>query len=248
MSRTNRILLAVVVVAGAICGFYFLALAPKREEIAKLDADIAAVQAEVDSARDTLAAHERARASYPRTYALLARLGKAVPADDDVRSLLVQIESAAERSGVDFQKIEVGTGASVGTTQPATEAGDELAPAPGSVPVAGGALSAMPFSFTFNGSYFELSEFLARLERFVTVTNRRIDATGRLLRLESVEIQPGAAGFPAMQAEVGAATYLVPPPEAVEGAPEPSAGTPAAPSNSGGNSATTTATVTGGAP
>jgi hypothetical protein len=90
------------------------------------------------------------------------------------------------------------------------------------VPVAGGALSAMPFSFTFNGSYFDLSTFLARVEHFVTEHNKRLDATGRLLRLESVSIAPGPTGFPTMQAQIGAATYVVPPVEGVPGAPTPS--------------------------
>ena len=52
----------------------------------------------------------------------------------------------------------------------------------------------------------------------MTVNNQRLDATGRLLRLESVSIAPSTAGFPHMQAEIGAATYLVPPVEAVTGA------------------------------
>jgi Tfp pilus assembly protein PilO len=220
MTRTNKILLAAVVAAAAISAFYFLALAPKREEIAKLDADIAAKVAEVEQARVTLATYEKAKASYKKNYATLARLGKALPADDDVRSLLVQLEGAADRSGVDFSKIELGT---AGTgAQPAqadvAPAPGELASAPGTVPVAGGVLSAMPFNFTFGGSYFDLSAFFSRLEHFVTVNNERLDATGRLLRLESVQITPAPTGFPDMQAQIAAATYVVPPVQGVPGA------------------------------
>ena len=89
---------------------------------------------------------------------------------------------------------------------------------PGAVPIANGALSAMPFNLTFTGSYFDLSTFLARLEHFVTVNNRRMNATGRLLRLESVAITPAASGFPDMQAQIAAATYMVPPVQGVEAA------------------------------
>jgi hypothetical protein len=202
MTRTNKILLAVVVTVGAMCAFYFLALAPKREEIAKLDADVAAKVAEVEQARATLATYERAKATYKSNYATLARLGKALPPDDDVRSLLVQLESAADRSGVDFAKIELGsaaTGAQPATADTAPAQG-ELAPPPGTVPVAGGALSAMPFNFTFTGGFFDLSTFFSRLEHFVTVNNKRLDATGRLLRLESIQVTPATTGFPNMQA------------------------------------------------
>lgn len=221
MTRTNKILLAVVAVVGATCAFYFLALGPKRDEIAKLDTEIAAKTAEMEQARATLAQYEDAKATYKKNYETLARLGKAIPADDDVSSLLVQLESAAERSGVDFQKVELTSASGAAAGQKSTPAAGELAPPPGTVPVAGGVLSAMPFSFGFTGSYFDLNAFFGRLEHFVALNNRRLDATGRLLRLESVSITPGAVGFPQMKAEINAATYLVPPVEGVSEAPAP---------------------------
>ena len=112
-------------------------------------------------------------------------------------------------------------------------------------------MSAMPFSFTFNGSFFDLSNFLARLERFVTVSNDKIDVHGRLLRLESLQLEPSATGFPKMQAEIGAATYIVPPTEAVAegGAPDAqrAAGTDPGTPDDGSTPSTTTATVSGAA-
>jgi Tfp pilus assembly protein PilO len=249
MTRTNKLLLAVVAVCAAACGFYFLALAPQREEIVRLDDAIATKAAEIEAAKGQLVTYEKAKASYKRTYATLARLGKAVPADDDVRSLLVQLEGAADRSGVDFEKVELGTGLGGASSAPASESkpAEGPAPAPGAVPVAGGVLTAMPFNFTFTGGYFDLSTFLARLERFVTVNNRRLDATGRLLRLESVSITPAPAGFPHMQAQINAATYLVPPVDGVAGAAKPAApaadgATPAREGNTTTASANTGAT------
>jgi Tfp pilus assembly protein PilO len=226
MTRKNSILLSVVALVAAVAAFYFLVLSPKREEIAKLDTDIAAQEAAVEQARLTLAGYEEAKASYKRNYATLARLGKAVPADDDVRSLMVQLESTADRSGVVFQKIELSNGLSgAASGEPTPAAAGELASAPGTIPVAGGAMSAMPFSFTFTGSYFDLSAFFARLEHFVSLNNKRLDSTGRLLRLESVSITPSNVGFPDMAAEINAATYLVPPvqgvSEAAPAAPQP---------------------------
>jgi Tfp pilus assembly protein PilO len=236
VTRTNKILLAVAAVGLAVGAFYFLALAPQREEIAKLDTDVAAKEAELAQAQLTLVGYEQARKTYKANYTTLARLGKAVPVDDDVQSLMVQLESAAERSGVDFEKIELGTGlagASGGTPAPGDEqsTSGELAAAPGAVPVAGGAMSAMPFSFTFNGSYFDLSSFMTRLEHFVTVNNERVNATGRLLRLESVSIAPSPAGFPQMQAQIGAATYVVPPVEPVSADASAAPSTPSDPSS-----------------
>jgi Tfp pilus assembly protein PilO len=248
MTRKNSILLSVVALVAAVAAFYFLVLSPKREEIAKLDKDIAAQEAAVEQARLTLAGYEEAKASYKRNYATLARLGKAVPADDDVRSLMVQLESTADRSGVDFQKIELSSGlggdAPTAAAAPADSGGTELAAAPGTVPVAGGVLSAMPFSFTFTGSYFDLSAFFARLEHFVSLQNRRLDATGRLLRLESISISPSTIGFPDMEAEINAASYLVPPVQGVEGA---APATPPAEGTTQATQSTTTASAPNGA-
>ena len=240
MTRSNKILIAVVALGLAAAGFFFLVLGPKRDEIATLDGEIATKQAEVAQAQQTLATYEGARKTYKANYTTLARLGKAVPADDDVRSLMVQLEASAEVTGVDFQGIELGSGlggaTDTGTTAPAA---GELAPAPGSVKVAGGALSAMPFSFKFTGGYFDLNTFFAKLEHYVTVNNAKLDATGRLLRLETVSIKPSTLGFPNMSAEVGAATYVVPPVEGIPGVAVPNAGstpsTPAAPSTTTAN-------------
>jgi len=250
MTRTNKLLLTLVALAAATAAFWFLVLSPKRAEVTKLDTEIATKSAEIEQARVTLAGYEQAKAGYKRNYTTLARLGKAVPADDDVRSLLVQIEATADRSGVDFEKIELGAGLAAAEGAPTqaetTEPADgELAAAPGAVPVAGGVLSAMPFTFSFSGSYFDLSAFLARLEHFVTVQNDRLDATGRLLRLESVALQPASTGFPTMTAEINAATYLVPPVEAVPGAAAPA--TPPAGGAAPTDSTTTTASATTGA-
>jgi Tfp pilus assembly protein PilO len=245
MTRSNQILLSVVALGAAIAAFYFFALSPQREEVAALDTQIAEQEAAVEQARLTLAGYEEAKGSYKRNYATLARLGKAVPADDDVQSMMVQLESTADRSGVSFEKIELtsGLGGDSGSDDSEPAAG-ELAAAPGTVPVAGGVLSAMPFSFSFTGSYFDLTAFFARLEHFVSLNNSKLDSTGRLLRLESVTIGPSAVGFPDMQAQISAATYLVPP---VEGVTEGSA-----PSNAqsvdtapGTTPPTTTAATTG---
>jgi Tfp pilus assembly protein PilO len=247
MTRSNKILIAVVALGLAAAGFYFLILGPKRDEIAKLDGDIAAKQAEVAQAQQTLAAYEGARKTYKANYTTLARLGKAVPVDDDVRSLMVQLEDSAKGTGVDFESIELGSGlggTSSSETTPAKTATDELAPAPGSVKVAGGSLSAMPFNFKFTGGYFDLNTFFAKLEHYVTLNNAKLDATGRLLRLETVSITPSSAGFPDMQAQIGAATYVVPPVKGIPGVAVPNTAqnastTPSTPSTESASSTTT---------
>ena len=243
MTRTNQLLLVLVVLTAAVSAFWVFALAPKREEAVRIGEQIAAKETELAETRRLVAIYEQARADYPANYATVARLGKAVPADDDVRSLMIQVASAARRTGVDFELIDVGKGA----VASGSDAEKSAATIPGAIASAGG-FSTLPMSLAFEGSYFELSSFLTRLERFVTVSNRRIDATGRLLLLQSISLAPDTASG-TVRAQINASSYLVPPAEAVgagAGTDVTSPGAPGAePAGSGATSGTTTATISG---
>ena len=246
MTRSPKILIPAVLAVAAVAAFYFLALSPKREDAARLDKEIASKQTAFDQARAQLATYEKAQANYKANYTTLTRLGKAVPADDDVRSLLVQLNEAADRSKVDFHKIEIGA---PGATEPNAGTSGALAPAPGSVQVGSAGFSAMPFSFGFEGSFFRLSDFFNRLEDFVTVKNKEIDVTGRLLLMGSISVTP-KDDLNHLSAQIGAATYLVPPAAGIEGATptSPTGGSQGAtPPADGGTTVTppTTATITG---
>src|SRR5688572_24261832 len=195
-----------------------MVLSPKREEATKLTKQITSQQAELTQARAQAASYEKARANYKKNYTTLTRLGKAVPADDDIRSLLVQLNDAADRSKVDFHAINIGgAGAAAETEKTDAAATTELAPPPGSVLIGSAGFSAMPFSFGFEGSFFRLSDFFNRLEDFVTVENEKIDVTGRLLLVGSVSVTP-SQDSKELSAQVGAASYLVPELTGVEGA------------------------------
>jgi hypothetical protein len=248
VTRSPKILIPALAAVAAVAAFYFLALAPQRVESAKLDRDIAAKQAELEQSRSQAAAYELARANYKTNYTTLTRLGKAVPADDDVRSLLVQLSGSAQRAKVDFHSITVGDGAAGSDADDQAKTSTGLAPAPGTVPVGSAGFSAMPFSFKFEGSFFRLSDFFNRLEDFVTVENKDIDVTGRLLLLGSISVT-AEEDLRHLTAQIGAASYLVPPAEGIEGAtPAGPAGTiqDAAPSDGGASATpTTSATITG---
>ena len=244
MTRSPKTVIPALAAVVAVAAFYFLLLSPKREEAVKLDADIATQQGKLDNSRTQLAAYEKTRANYKTNYTTLTRLGKAVPADDDVRSLLVQINAAATRSKVDFHSINIGA---AGSASKAAAGSGGLAPPPGTVAVGSAGFSAMPFSFAFEGSFFRLSDFFDRLDKFVTVTNKDIDVTGRLLLLGSISVTP-KDDLKHLSAQIGAASYLVPPAQGIEGATptSPTGGAQSSTPPESGTSATpTTATITG---
>ena len=108
----------------------------------------------------------------------------------------------------------------------------------------------MPFTFSFRGTFANLSQFFARMERFVTLRNKQMNVTGRLLRLETLDLQVDTAGFPNIRAQIGASSYLVPETQGLTAGATPqgpAATTPAAtPAPAGGPAVPTTpATVTG---
>ena len=206
MSRTYQILIAGVLALVAVGGYWKMVIAPKRAAIVKLDQQIATHEAELAQTQSLIVTYQGARDAYETNYATFVRLGKAVPTDDDTRSLVVQLDAAAKRSAVDFSTINVnGGGAAGGSTASA-------AIIPGAVNA--GSFSAMPFTFSFDGTFATLGNFFSRLERFVSVNGDKISVSGRLLRLESIQLQPGEGGWPSLTAQVGASSYIVPVAEA----------------------------------
>ena len=211
MSRRNTMLLAAVAAIALVGAYWMLALAPKREEAAGLSKSIATEQGKLTAAEAELATYEQAKSSYRANYSLVARLGKAVPADDDVRSLMVQLNSAAGKSKVDFRAITVGGGASAAPAAPSGAATTPAAVAPpGSSPVGTAGFAQMPFTFSFKGSFFKLGGFFRRLDRFVAVNQQRLDVTGRLMVLNSISLAPDESGFPKIRATVAATTFILP--------------------------------------
>jgi len=246
VTNNKTLLIAVVAAAAATAAFWFLALSPKREEAAALETKIAAKQTELQTAQQTLAGYEKAKSRYRTNYASVVRLGKAVPKDDDTRSLLVQLDAEAGGTGVDFRTVEIGT-----ATAAAPADGTTTTPLPpGAVSVGTAGFAAMPFTFSFRGRFDNLTQFFARMERSVTLRNEQLSVTGRLLRLESIDLQVDETGFPNIRAQIGANSYLVPETQGLTAGATPqgpAAATPAAtPAPAGGTTATTTtATVTG---
>lgn len=127
MTGRDRIVVIVIAAALVLGGFWFLALAPKRKEASKLSAQVATQEQRLTDARTQVVAAEQAKARYESDYAAVAALGQAVPADDDVASLIVQVDTAAEREGVSFRSLALD--ASGSAQQPSAPAPAPAAPA-----------------------------------------------------------------------------------------------------------------------
>ncbi len=225
----------VVAVVVAIAGSWLMVIQPKRDQAAKLGAQVKAAQAQLDGVRAQIAAGEAAKNSFASNYTELASLGEAVPADDNVPSLIYQLQGAASAAQVDFRGLLL-TPSGATSTPPATGAANQASTAtlPPGAAVGPAGFPIEPFSFTFRGNFFHLADFFNRLEQFVVANNDHVSVSGRLMTLNSISLGPAPKGFPEIQASISATTYLVPASQGLMGG-----ASPAGPASSGSQAAST---------
>jgi hypothetical protein len=219
-SRDRSVILGVLAVA-AIVAMWLMVIQPKRDQAAKLGSKVTSVQSQLASARTEVAAGEASRTTFEGQYAELARLGEAVPQDDDVPSLIVQLQSAANGADVDFRSLQLTPSGSspVSTTSTSQSVTAQLPPG-AAVGPAGFPME--PFTFTFQGNFFHLAKFFRRLQSFVVATNKHVSVSGRLMTLNAISFNPGPSGFPQISASISATTYLVPASQGTENGATPS--------------------------
>jgi Tfp pilus assembly protein PilO len=214
--RDRKILLALIPLA-LVAAYWFLLLAPKRQEATSIQSQLTQAQSERDTAQQRLAGLSNAKQSFARDYATVVYLGKSIPTSVDMPSLMVQLDRAARGTGIHFSSIKAGDrSADTGsTTQAPASSGGSSSSAPAasttSAPAASqpAALDSVPLDFEFNGNYFELARFFHRMKRFVRVSNDKILIRGRLMTLNTFNfVVDQNTGL--LKAEVHATVYLTP--------------------------------------
>jgi Tfp pilus assembly protein PilO len=252
MTARDRTIVLVLAAVALVAGFWFLGLKPKRAEIQAADAQIATQRERLHSAQTTLIQGRKAKAGYAADYATVAKLGTAVPADDDLPSLVFQLDSVSHGAKVDLRGLTRGSqsGASSSATSsastPATAQSAASALPPGAT-VGTAGLATLPFNLDFSGSFFDLQRFLADVQGWVRSGNGSLAIRGRLLTIDGVSLQPGSKGLSDITAKVAATAYLSP--KAAGNVAPASAGTSSSgttPSDSGATAAATSSAITEG--
>jgi type II secretory pathway pseudopilin PulG len=212
MTGRDRMVVVIVAIAAAIIGSWLLVIQPKRSQASKLGDQLKSEQSQLATAQAAVREAEAAKSAFPTSYTAMARLGEAVPADDNVPSLIYQLQAAASASHVDFRDLALNAGSSstAGPLASASAAQAATAALPPGATVGPAGFPIEPFTFTFRGNFFHLSNFLGRVQRFVVASNQNVAVSGRLLTLNAISLGPGAAGFPQITASIAATAYLVP--------------------------------------
>ena len=206
--------LAIALVIVLAVGFLAL-VKPKMDESARLDAEIASTQ-------DKIAEAARAKPKDPADapvqidVADLFLLAKAMPDGDDMPGIILELNGIASAAGVGFVSIQ------------------PLAP------VTVGSYRVVPINLTFEGNYYDLTDFLFRMRSLVRVNDGVLNAKGRLYTLDALDMHEADGGFPKIEAVLTVSAYAY---GAGAGAPAAPAAPPAAGATTG---ATTTGATTGG--
>lgn len=191
---------------------WFVLVSPQRGRASKLGGEIAVVEQQIGEAR---AAAIAADDSEPIRNADLFRLAKAMPADNDIAGVLLELSRVAQETGIDFEQI---------VPQPTISAG---------------AFRAQPIDLVFVGNFYSLSDFLYRIRNLVAVKGGELHATGRLFSVDKVQFAEADSHFPNIKAQLSVSAFLYGQ-TAGAGAPVP----PAAPATTSTDTTSTDTTAT----
>jgi len=160
---------------------WFLLVSPQRSRASELDAKIASVEQQITASR---AAQLQAADVKPIRSADLFRLTKAMPSDNDIPGVLLELSRIASETGIVFEQI----------VPQAT--------------VAAGEMRAQPIDLTFEGNFYSLSDFLYRVRNLVSVQRGRLIANGRLFSVEKLQFSEAPSGFPNIRANLTLSAFL----------------------------------------
>ena len=180
MTTRDRIVIVVLAALAVLAAAWLLAVAPEREKASKIGSEVSAARAQLATDEGQVTSARTAQAGYATAYASLVNLGKAVPTGEEVPSLIYQLVQATNQKRVEFSSITSGGSSS------------------GSASAAGASASAgftpMPFTFVFNGSFFDLEHLFRQLTDFATLSGSgSIQVRGRLLTIQSVQLAPASS-------------------------------------------------------
>ena len=196
MSRRGPIIVLAISVVVAILLFFFLVL-PKMREVSRTEESVEQARAEELSLRAELARLEGIRENSRRIRRQVARFRRAVPPVADLPGVINALQDAADVSDVDFFSVSPG----VPVTFP-TVAASEI---PAEVQVIGG--------------FFQVDEFLFRLETM-----------DRAAKVINIAVGPGPDSLPQLQVSMSVEFYTTDPaagpgtvPQEIEASPSPGA-------------------------
>jgi type IV pilus assembly protein PilO len=166
----------------AAVGYFFL-VKPKQDEAGRTSDEIAELETQIAVAQAAAQAPAKGQEETIRV-ADVFRVTKAMPDEDDMPGILLELDGVASASGVRFISISP------------------------QAPIVQSTYTALPVNLSFEGNYYDLADFLFRLRNLVSVRDGKLEADGRLYTLDTLSMQEGPNGFPDIAASLTVTAYV----------------------------------------
>src|SRR5688572_10312572 len=105
LSPRDKKIVTFLVPVMVVLGYWFLLLSPQRQAASEAATTLETEQARLADAESHASTVQAAKANFARDYAAVVALGKAIPSSVDMPSLLVQLEQAANGTGIELKGI-----------------------------------------------------------------------------------------------------------------------------------------------
>lgn len=161
------VITAIVAVVIAVA-WYFLLFSPTRDAIAQTEQELQTAQSSLNAAKQEVTRLESYKKTAPQSRAEIVRLGKMLPMSEGIPSLIVQLTKTASSSGVSLMSISRGESK------------------------AGSPFGIQTVNLQVSGRFFDVEDFLQRLESYVAFHNEDFRVTGRLLQVATITMAGGA--------------------------------------------------------
>jgi Tfp pilus assembly protein PilO len=169
-ARGKEIIIIIgIVVIALIAAWYFLLFNPVRQELSDLDAQIESARTELSSAQQEVVKLRAYEKTAPQCRAEIVRLGKMLPESEGIPGLIIALTSTAKASGVTISSLTPGT---VSPGQP---------------------YGVQALTLQVEGRFFDVEDFLYRLEKYVAFRNASFRTTGRILQVTQLTLQSETA-------------------------------------------------------
>ncbi len=215
MTTRDRMVLIAVVMLVLLAGGWVLVVSPERKKAGAEQAQVQSARQQLETAKSQANSARAAEQRYNAAYSSVVSLGKAVPASEEVPSLIYQLELASDQRDIEFTSITSGSSSGSSSSSSASASAAAAASATPS------AFTPMPFTFVFKGSFEGLAHLLGQIDGFAQrSTAGQLTVSGRLLTIQGADISlqnsggsgesGGSGSSRALTATITATAYVLP--------------------------------------
>jgi Tfp pilus assembly protein PilO len=189
--KRDIIILAAIGLLAILVLWYFFLISPKRSEISEINEQAEVEQETYDRNTARLIKLDQERDAAIEAQGDILKLDKLVPGDEQMPSLIVELQKSASDSGIEFVKIEP------------------------NLPTPGAGATIIPIEMKFEGRFFDVNEFLYRVENYARLEGSEVNVSGRFLSVVELKMEEGEFdGWPDVAVTLGINAYTTMPPVA----------------------------------